>query len=199
MHKFNISPPRLWYQKRYLTRTPKEPVPFTNLIRDIKQPQFNQIWSSDLTYIKHKGKFLYLATIQDISTKEIISFNLGSKHDSNLVLKTAIDAVNTVGKSPTIFHSDRGNEFLAQKCVDFFQSNGTQISVSDPGSPWQNGHSESFFSRFKCEFGDFNQFEDIGQLTEYIYNQISYYNNERIVTRLKMSPVEYRKSLRICS
>lgn len=199
MHKFNLSPPRLWYRKKYLTKPPKQPVLFTNLIRKIKQPQLNQVWSSDLTYIKHQGKFLYLATIQDISTKEIISFNLGSKHNSDLVLRTAIDAVNYVGSSPIIFHSDRGKEFLAQKCVDFFQSNGTEISVSDPGSPWQNGHSESFFSRFKSEIGDLSQFEDIGHLTEYIYQHINYYNNERIVTRLKMSPVEYRKSLRICS
>ena len=51
------------------------------------------IWSSDLTYIKFQGHFLYLAIIKDIVSKEIIAFNLSTKHDSDLVLKTLKDAL----------------------------------------------------------------------------------------------------------
>jgi len=71
--------------------------------------------------------------------------------------------------------------------------------VSDTGSPWQNGYSESFFSRFKDETGDLNRFEDLGELTEYVYQYIHYYNNDRIITELKMSPIKFKQSMRICS
>lgn len=200
MNKFGLKPPRLWYQKRYTTKQNKDyKDKFDNLIRNIAFPKPNEIWSSDLTYIKHKGRFFYLSAIQDIATKEIISFNLRDKHNSDLILKTIKEGVLKYQKFPRIFHSDRGKEFLNESCINYFKENKVQISASDPGSPWQNGHSESFFSRFKAETGDLNRFEDLGELTEYIYQYINYYNNERIITRLKMSPMKFKRSQRICS
>ena len=200
MRKFNLKPPRLWYQKKYLTVQNKQyAAEFNNLIRDVVNPKINEIWASDLTYLKYQQKFLYLSAIQDISSKEIVAFNLGNRHDSELVLKTIKEAILKQKKAPKIFHSDRGREFLAEVCVKYFKYLGTKISVSDTGAPWQNGHAESFFSRFKAETGDLNRFEDLGELTEYIYQFINYYNKERIITRLKTSPVKYKQSLRICS
>jgi len=200
MRKFDLRPPRLWYQKKYLTeQSEKYKDEFKNLIKDIKNTQINEVWSSDLTYLKYQGKFLYLSAIQDITSKEIISCNLSDKHDSKLTLKTIKEAVLKYMTSPKIFHCDRGRENLSENCINYFKTIGTKISVSDPGSPWQNGHAESFFSRFKAETGDLNRFEDLGELTEYIYQFINYYNNERIITRLKTSPIKYKQSLRICS
>jgi putative transposase len=154
MKKYHLRPPRLWYQKKYITKQNFEyRNQFGNLIKDVKWPKENEVWASDLTYIKFQDKFIYLSTIQDISTKEVVSCNLGSKHDSVLVLETIREAIKKYGKLPKIFHSDRGTEFLNEICIRFFKENHIQISVSDPGSPWQNGHSESFFSRFKTENG----------------------------------------------
>lgn len=200
MKKFGLKPPRLWYQKKYLTRRDRAyQDEFNNVIKDMSRLKANEVWSSDLTYVKYQDRFLYLSVVQDIATKEIISCNVGDKHDANLVLKTVTGAVGKYQQLPRIFHSDRGREFLNKDCIQYFQSNSVKISVSDPGSPWQNGHAESFFSRFKSETGDLNRFESVGELTEYIYQFVNYYNNERIITRLKMSPVQYKQSLRICS
>lgn len=197
MKKFNLKPPRLWYHKRYLTQANNVyRNEFKNLISDITNPDLGEIWASDLTYIKYQDKFYYLATIRDLSTGEIVGYNLGDRHDGNLVLATLKEAVLKVGKPPRIFHSDRGREFLNEGCLAYLKSQGIQVSVSDPGSPWQNGQAESFFSRFKGESGDLNRFESFGELVEYVFQYVNYYNNERIVTRLKMSPVSYRESLR---
>lgn len=104
MRKFGLKPPRLWNQKKYITKQNKDyKNEFNNLIQNIIFPKPDEIWSSDLTYIKHKGRFFYLATIQDIATKEIISFNLGDSHDSNLVLKTIKEGVKKYGKF-ILFH-----------------------------------------------------------------------------------------------
>lgn len=197
MKKFNLKPPRLWYRKRYITQANQAYRDgFKNLIRDVPNPEVGEIWVSDLTYIKYQERFYYLAVIGDLSTGEIIGDNLGDKHDGDIVLKTLKEAVLRTGKPPRIFHSDRGREFLNESCLAYLESQGIKVSVSDPGSPWQNGQAESFFSRFKGESADLNRFENFGELVEYIFQYINYYNNERIVTRLKMSPVSYRESLR---
>lgn len=203
MRKYHLRPPRLWYQKKYLTK-PNNIYKnmFNNLIKDIKFPGENEIWATDLTYLKFKDSFIYLSAVCDISSNEVVSCNLGDKHNSDLVLKTIKEGIQKYHQFPKIFHSDRGTENLNEKCITFFKDNHVQISVSDPGSPWQNGHAESFFSRLKSETGDLNRFEDLGELTEYIYHYINYYNNDRIVTRLKTSPIKYKNQLknqRMCS
>jgi len=200
MRKYRLTSPRLWYHQKYLTKSNSEfKNQFDNLIKNIKWPKENEIWASDLTYIKFQNRFIYLSAIQDISTSEIVSCNLGDKHNSELVLKTIRQAIRRYGKLPKIFHSDRGTEYLNESCLKFLKENNIQVSVSDPGSPWQNGHSESFFSRLKAETGNLNRFEDLGELTEYIYHYISYFNKDRIITRLKTSPIKYKQSLRKCS
>ncbi len=138
------------------------------------------------------GKFIYLAIIQDIVSKEVVGFNLSFNHNSELVLKTIKEAVLKAGHFPKIFHSDRGREYLSQNCINYLESNETKVSVSDPGSPWQNGWSESFFSRFKMESGNLNRFEQLEELIEYIFGYLNYYNSIRIHTKIKMSPYQFR-------
>jgi len=200
MKKYGLKPPRLWYQKKYLTQAnPAYEKEFSNLVKDIKNPGINEVWSSDLTYVKYKDQFIYVSAIKDVLTKEIVGADIGNKHNGELVLKTIKQAVLRQQTLPVFFHCDRGSEFLNENCIDFLKTNKVKISVSDKGSPWQNGHIESFWSRFKSESGDLNRFEDLGELTEYIYQYINYYNNDRIITSLKTSPVKYKQSQRICS
>lgn len=112
-------------------------------------------------------------------------------HDSRLVLATLTRALLTVGQAPQIFHSDQGTEFMAEVCTEFLETKGVRISISDKASPWQNGYKESFFGRFKDEFGDFNRFDAPAELMEEIYSQVRYYNQDSIHTALKMPPAVY--------
>lgn len=196
MKKYGLKPPRLWYQKKFITEANLDyKNEFNNLIKDIKDPNINEIWSSDLTYVKFKGLFFYVSAIKDIGSHEVVGINIGDHHNSGLVLQTIKQAVLKQKTYPKIFHSDRGKEYLNEGCLDYFKENGVKISVSDPGNPWQNGYIESFWSRFKNESGDLNRFEDLGELAEYIYQYVDYYNNDRIVTKLKTSPIGYKEDL----
>jgi hypothetical protein len=66
--------------------------------------------------------------------------------------------------------------------------------IDEPKSaPWCNGSQESFFGRFKVEFGEFNRFETYAELLEELYQQLHYFTFERIKTKLKMSPAEFRQ------
>lgn len=198
MHEFHLKPPRLWYQKNYITQTdPAFQDQYVNLLKDISLTDYaiGDIWSSDLTYIKFQGMFIYLAIIKDILSGEVVAFNVSNHHDADLVLKTLKEAVMNAGRAPRIFHSDRGREFLSMQCIRFLENIGVQISVSDPGSPWQNTWSESFFSRFKAEFGNFNRFETLGELLENIFSYIRYFNTTRIQIKLRMSPVQFKQKI----
>lgn len=198
MKKYQLKPPRFWYQKKFTTQSNiASYTQYTNLLKNsnIITGNIGDIWSSDLTYIKYQGKFIYLAIIQDIISKEVVGFNLSNHHNSNLVLKTLKEAIENTKTTPKIFHSDRGREFLSQNCIEFIESLKIKISVSDPGSPWQNSWSESFFSRFKTEFGDFNRFNSLGELVENIYQYLNYYNTQRIQLKLKMSPYQFKQKI----
>jgi transposase InsO family protein len=95
-------------------------------------------------------------------------------------------------EAPEIIHSDQGSEYDSEDFTILVKTTGAKLSMSDKGSPWQNGHQESFFGHFKDEAGDLNRFETLGELIEYIYQQMYYYNHKRIHSVLKMSPIQYR-------
>lgn len=192
MKLYGIKPPRR--KKRFFTTISRPHHHYTNLIKDLAITKPHQVWCTDLSYIKFQGKFLYLATIIDVATRQVIAVQVGHKHDSGLVLTTTKQAIAKAQTHPDIFHTDQGTEFIASICTDYLEKLGTKISVSDKASPWQNGYQESFFSRFKDEAGDFNRFETVGELLEAIYTQVRYYNYERIHTALKMPPAVFAKS-----
>lgn len=198
MHKFNLKSPRLWYHKKFITQSdPVYQIKYYNMLEhtDLTQCSVGEVWSSDLTYIKFMGQFIYLIIIQDIVSKEVVGFNFSTKHDADLVLKTLKEAVLKTKQPPKIFHSDRGSEYLSQPMIELLDNLKIEISVNDPGSPWQNSWSESFFSRFKGESGDLNRFDSLGELAEYIFGYLYYYNNLRIHTKLKMSPYQFKQKV----
>jgi len=197
MKKFGIKP----YKRR--TKKPwkkddlgKPEAKYTNLIkeinpRDLKQ---NEVWVSDFTYLKYKDRFLYLATIMDLWDREIVGINISRFHNKELVLGAFEDAINKFDK-PKVLHSDQGSEYDSEEYLALVEKLGIKVSMSAKGSPWQNGYQESFYSNFKLELGQTNRFENVGELIEEVYKQISYYNNRRMHSKLKMSPVQFKQKL----
>lgn len=190
MKKYGIKPPRRKIKYKYLTKSTSKHT-YTNLIKDLKPERANQVWTSDLTYIKFNRKFIYLAVVRDLHTRRVLSAKIGIKHDADLALGAIKAAVENEKAVPEIFHSDQGTEFMAEKTRSYLTTLGILISVSDKASPWQNGSQESFFGRFKEETGDLSRFETIGRLIEGIYQYIHYYNHGRIHTSIKMTPNQF--------
>src|SRR3989344_4273206 len=102
MKIFGIKPPRR-KSHYYTTRSTKEPHKYTNLIKDLIVTKSNQVWCSDLSYIKFQGKFWYLATIEDIFTRQVRAAQMGKHHNSELVMETIRQANRSTGKAPEIF------------------------------------------------------------------------------------------------
>lgn len=191
MKKFNIHPPRRKHKNHWITESTSNHH-YTNLIKDLKANKPGQIFVSDLTYLKFKGKNMYLSTIEDIFTREIVAAEISDKHDSSLALQTITSMLNK-NLIPDIFHTDQGKENMAQIVTNLLEKNNIKVSVSDKASPWQNGFKESFFGRFKDENGDLDRFDTLGEFVEEIYSYLSYYNHPRIHTSLKMSPFQFKQ------
>lgn len=96
---------------------------------------------------------------------------------------------------PHIFHSDSGSEYNSEIFIDALNTIGSIISRSAPGCPWENGYQESFYSQFKVDLGDPSRFKTLGELVFEIYQTIYIYNNTRIHSVLKMSPVQFAQKL----
>jgi len=150
------------------------------------------VWVSDFTYIKFQGRFIYLATIMDMYTREIIGIAVSRFHNQNLVMEAFMDAEKKTKTYPLYLHSDQGSEYTSEEYETYVKSKGTTISFADKASPWQNGFQESFYGKFKVDLGHMEQFSSLGELIEAIYQTMYYYNNKRRHTALKMSPVQFR-------
>jgi putative transposase len=195
MKKFRIQPPRRKKKPHWITVSVKT-TKYTNLIRDLVITHENHVWvtdTSELTFHEHKW---YIVTVIDVCTRQVQGVAVGKHHDSQLVFSAIQMAIKVTNATPEIFHSDQGTEFMAELCTRFMEGLGVKISVSDKASPWQNGYQESFFGRFKEEFGDIDRFETVGEMLEAIYQYIHYYNTRRIHTALKMAPTVFAKKYR---
>lgn len=190
MRKYGLKVPRRKRANYYCTVSVPHRI-YANLIKGIKPIRPNQIWCADVSFIKFQGRFWYVSTIEDIVTRQILAIQVSKYHNHQLILSTLKQAIMTAKGLPEIFHSDQGTEYMAQGVTSYLESHEVNISASDKASPWQNGYQESFFGRFKDEMGDMNRFETVGEFVEAIYQQVSYYNNHRIHTALRMPPAVY--------
>lgn len=196
MKKFNLKP----YRKRKTPRKPgdehKSPAVFPNLIKNLDLSQISQdtVWVSDFTFIRYQESFLYLATMMDLTTREIVGGNVSRFHNQELVLGALEQALSCSHHTqPEYLHSDQGSEYDSQAYTTTAQRLGIKISMSQKQSPWENAYQEAFYSQFKLDLGDPNRFNTLGELIEAIHQTLNYYNQRRIHTALKMSPVQFRK------
>lgn len=170
---------------------------YANLLleADIFPKYANHIWVSDFTYLPFKNKFVYLATVLDIFSREIVGFNVLTAHNNQLVINALLHAAAN-HSLPEIIHSDQGREYTSKDYLKIVKSMGIKISMSRKGSPWENGYQEAFYSQFKVDLGDPNRFDTLGELVYNIYQTIYYYNNNRIHSALKMPPSVFAKKLK---
>ena len=156
----------------------------------------NHIWVSDFTYIPFQGKTVYVATVLDLFTRKVVGMSVYTTHAVQLTLSAFMNALLS-NPRPQIFHSDNGSEYNAKVFIEALQTVGVMISRSAPGCPWENGYQESFYSQFKVDLGDPSRFKNIGDLVYEIYRMIWRYNNTRMHSALKMSPVQFAEKVRL--
>lgn len=194
MRLFNLKPAR-----RCRTGAPSKPEDvgqqaaiYPDITKKLSPIVPNFLWVSDFTFISFHGTFVYLATIIDRFTREVLGANIMTSHSVELIDGAFKQALENTGTVPEWFHSDQGSEYKAGDFIQWHDKLGINISMTPKSSPWRNGAQESFFGRFKIEFGDPDRFDTLPELIEEIYASIAYYNQERIHTALRMAPLQFK-------
>ena len=172
-----------------LHRKPKHSV-FPNYLMTEEPRCPGDIYASDFTYIKYRGKWLYVATVLDVFTREIMGASILNTHVAQLVMNALSSAV-LHRAPPRIIHSDQGSEYCSKDYTILVQKLGIKQSMSAPGCPWENGYQESFYKGFKLDLGDPNRFDTLGELVAAIYQTINYYNQRRIHSAHGISPRQF--------
>jgi putative transposase len=148
----------------------------------------HHIWTSDFTELSFHGHKVYVATVLDLYTRQIVRISVTLRKGAAMVIQALMIALLYYPR-PNIFHSDNGKEYEAAAFIGILNQFGVLVSRSRPGCPWENGYQESWYDKFKVELGDPNRFETLGELVAEIYRTIWDYNNCRIHSALKMPPV----------
>jgi len=180
------------YRRRGLKfkKTKNIKVIYQNLLMGTFPMYPNHIWVADFTHLSFQGKEVYIATTMDLFTRKIVGMSVYTNHATQLPLAAFMNAIHSNSR-PLIFHSDNGSEYNSEVFTGALQTVGVLISRSAPGCPWENGYQESFYSQFKVDFGDPGCYKNLGELVSAIYFAIYTYNNTRIHSALKMSPVQF--------
>ena len=162
MKKFNIKP----YRRRAKQPFKKEDMgkaaeaDAVNIYKLLCPIAPNIVWVSDFTYIKfEEGRFIYLATIMDMYTREIMGVAISRFYNENLVMEGFMDAEKSTKTHPVYLHSDQGSEYTSDDYKTYVKSRGIILSFADKASPWQNGFQESFYGKFKVDLGHMEQFK----------------------------------------
>ena len=166
------------------------------LWRDFSASKANEKWTTDITYIWVKNKWLYLSVVMDLYSRKIVGWALDTSMTERLVIEALRVAFGRRGLTKgMILHSDRGVQYRAQKYVDYASSNGCQISMSRKGNCWDNAPMESFFSRLKVELIYPKNYQSIEEAKSGIFEYIEiFYNRKRRHSAIGyVSPTEYEQ------
>jgi len=137
---------------------------YPNLARDMQLTAPNQLWVSDITYIRLRDQFAYLAVVLDAFSRRVIGWELDVTLETRLVLG-ALDRALQCRSIPlgAVHHSDRGVQYCSCEYVSKLQQRGFVISMSRRGNPYDNARAESFMKTLKTEevyLKDYRNLED---------------------------------------
>ena len=192
MQKFGIKARRRRRAKKY-SKTKVSTI-YANLLVATIPSYPHHIWAADFTEVWFQGKWVYIATVIDLYTREILGVAVSLKKGAQLTIQALYNALLHHPR-PEIFHSDNGSEYDAGAFVEILINLNILISRSHPGCPWENGYQESFYDKFKLMLGDPHICKSLGELVAAIYRTIHYYNTNRIHSALKMPPRVFARRL----
>src|SRR5258708_22921135 len=186
-----ISDPRQWSAGRRSCRDR-----YVNVAAGMRLTGTNQLWVADITHVRLKREFVYLAVVLDTFSRRVVVWALDRNLTSRLSLAALRSAIEHRKPPPgLVHHSDRGPQYMHAGYLRTLRKHGMVPSVSRPGNPGDNANCESFFRTLKREEVEAKEYADLEDLRLNISQFIDrYYNEERLHSALGYrSPAEFER------
>jgi putative transposase len=168
-----------------------------NLAESLELTAINQLWVADITYIRLRREFVFLAVVLDAFSRKAIGWELGRTLETRLPLAALEAAIASRHPQPgLVHHSDRGTQYASNEYVKRLETCGAHLSMSRPARPWENGKCESFIKTLKREEIDARRYASFTVLREHVEEFIEQiYNKVRLHSALGYhSPDEFEQS-----
>jgi putative transposase len=156
----------------------------------------NQLWASDIAYIKTLRGTLYLAVILDVFSRKIVGWSMQERMKDRLVIDAFRSAWNSRRPGTgLIFHSDRGSQYCSGYFINILKSKNCRQSMSSTGNCYDNAISETFFKTLRAELTYHVSFKDRDDARKEIFSYIElFYNRKRLHSAIDYcSPEEYER------
>jgi transposase InsO family protein len=165
-----------------------------NRVRGLRPTAPDQIWVADITYIRLREGFVYLAVVLDAFSRKVVGWALDDHLRASLAVQALQQALAARRPAPgLIHHSDRGTQYACQEYRMLLEQHGVPASMSRPGNPYDNAKAESFMATLKREQIDGRAYRDLADATADIGTFIdAVYNRQRLHSALGYrSPDEF--------
>ncbi len=163
------------------------------LNRDFTTCDVEQKAVTDVTEFRIKNEKAYLSPLIDLHTSEVLGYSLSKSPSVSFVIEMLEKSLLKEKYENLIIHSDQGFQYQNIRYRNWLKERAITQSMSRKGNCYDNSLAENFFSHLKAEFFHVNEFNSYEHFAKELENYIMYYNNERIISKLKMPPVEYRQ------
>lgn len=148
------------------------------LLRGLKVDRVNQVWSTDITYIRTGKGFCYLVAIIDWHSRAVLSWKLSNTMDTGFCLEALKDAIEAYG-CPEIFNTDQGSQFTSNSFTGELLNRGIKISMDGKGRALDNIFVERLWRTVKYEEIYPKQYDSIRDIRHGLDSYFSFYNEER--------------------
>lgn len=164
---------------------------FTNLIKKVEPTEPNQVWVSDITYLRTREEFVYLSLITDQYSRKVVGYHLGRTLEAQATLQALDMALRQLpAGTGLIHHSDRGTQYCSRPYVNRLQDHGIAISMTEEDHCAQNAMAERMNGILKQEYYLNHEFPSLQQASKAVGEAVHLYNTRRPHRSLRLRTPE---------
>jgi putative transposase len=166
------------YPKKNLSRVGKDSVVYPYLLRGLEITRPNQVWATDITYIRMNKGFIFLVAILDWFSRFVLTWHVSNTLDTGFCIDALNRAFFEYG-TPEIFNSDQGSQFTSREFIEELKKAGVKISHDGRGRALDNVRVERLWRTVKYEEVYIKDYDNVEEAIKSLSNFIKFYNMSR--------------------